>query len=53
MHGLLRAIAPGDAFILGIGDMLVPASKWERFERVGEMIEAYGQYPIDPTRVPG
>ena len=50
MHDLFRIIAPGDAFILGVGDMPVPATKWERIERVGEMIKHYGRYPIECAR---
>ena len=52
MRDLFRTIAPGDAFILGVADMVVPASKWERLERVGTMVEAWGQYPIDPATTP-
>ena len=50
MRDLFRVIAPGDAFILGVADMVVPATKWERFERVAPMVEKYGQYPIDPAK---
>jgi len=51
MHDLFRTIAPGGAIILGIADMAVPATKWERMERVGQMVKQYGQYPIDASRV--
>ncbi len=47
MHQLFGAIAPGDAFILGVGDMVMPTSHWERFERVGAMVREYGNYPIE------
>ena len=48
MHNLFRAITPGDAFILGVADNVMPESKLERVERVTEMVEAYGVYPISP-----
>jgi len=52
MRDLFRIIAPGDAFILGVADNVLAATHWERFERVLSMVETYGQYPIDPARVP-
>lgn len=52
MRQLFRTIAPGRAFILGVADMLVPATRWERFLRVGEMVHAWGECPIDPERIP-
>ncbi len=52
MRDLFRIIAPGDAFILGVADNVLAATRWERFERVLPLVEAYGQYPIDPARVP-
>ena len=49
MRDLFRTIVPGDAFILGVSDMLVPATRWERVERVSEMVEEWGAYPIDAS----
>jgi hypothetical protein len=49
---VLRAVAPGDAFILGIADNLMPTSVWERVERVSELVEKYGNYPIKPEQLP-
>ena len=46
MRDVFRTIAPGDAFILGVADNVMPESKLERVERVSEMVEAYGKYPI-------
>jgi uroporphyrinogen-III decarboxylase len=46
MRSLFRVIAPGDAFILGVADNVMPESKIERIERVTEMVEAHGWYPI-------
>jgi hypothetical protein len=52
MRELFRIIAPGDAFILGVADNVMGDTRWERMERVLPLIEEYGQYPIDPTRIP-
>jgi uroporphyrinogen-III decarboxylase len=43
---LFPTIAPGDAFILGIADNLMAEGKLERVQRVTEMVQEYGQYPI-------
>ena len=48
---MFRAIAPGDAFILGVADNVMAEAKFERIVRAGKMIEAYGRYPIDPGRI--
>ena len=50
MVNLFQAIAPGDAFILGVSDNIMMESKVERLDRVAEMVEEWGRYPIDPTR---
>jgi hypothetical protein len=49
MRDVFRTIAPGDAFILGIADNAMPLSRIERIERISEMVEEFGNYPI---RVP-
>jgi hypothetical protein len=46
MRDLFRTIAPGDAFILGVADNVMAEAKLERIERVSEMVQAYGAYPI-------
>jgi hypothetical protein len=46
MEDLFRTIAPGDAFILGVADNVMPDAYIERVIRVSEMVEAYGKYPI-------
>ena len=46
MEDLFRTIAPGNAFVLGVADMLVPATNWERFERISGMVEKWGVCPI-------
>ena len=46
MKYLFRTIAPGDAFILGVADNVMPEAKFERIVRVGELVEEYGYYPV-------
>jgi uroporphyrinogen-III decarboxylase len=46
MANLFRAIAPGDAFILGVADNAMPETRFERLQRVSEMVEQYGEYPV-------
>lgn len=46
MRDVFRAIAPGDAFILGVADNVMPLSLIERVERISEMVEEYGTYPV-------
>ena len=46
MADLFRAIAPGDAFILGISDNAMTNSLLSRIEKITEMVEKYGNYPI-------
>ncbi len=46
MRNLFRVIAPGDAFILAVADNIMMESKVERLERVADMVEEYGVYPI-------
>jgi hypothetical protein len=47
MLEVFRTIAPGNAFILGVSDNVMPSAKIERVERISEMIEEHGQYPVD------
>lgn len=46
MFDLFRAIAPGDHFILGIGDNLMPTSDFSRVIQISEMVQDLGKYPI-------
>ncbi len=46
MRDLFCAIAPGDAFILGVADNIMPESKLERLRRVGAIVRERGRYPI-------
>lgn len=49
---VFRTIAPGDAFILGIADNLMPTSVIERVERISELVEQHANYPIKPGELP-
>ncbi len=46
MKNLFYTIAPGDAFIMGISDNIMPGAEVWRLERIAEMVEEYGYYPI-------
>jgi hypothetical protein len=46
MDELFRTIAPGDAFILGVSDNVMPGAKIERLRRITQMVEERGVYPI-------
>lgn len=48
MRRVFRAIAPGDAFILGVADNVMPTSLIQRVERISELVEQYGAYPVRP-----
>jgi hypothetical protein len=48
MRGVFRAIAPGDAFILGVADNVMPMSIIDRVERISELVEQHGAYPVQP-----
>ena len=52
MRQLFRTIAPGDAFILGVSDNIMPGAQLERLERIAEMVAEWGSYPIDPAQIP-
>jgi hypothetical protein len=46
MRDVFRTIAPGDAMILGVSDNVMPRAKIERVERITQMVQEFGQYPI-------
>jgi hypothetical protein len=46
MMDLFKAIAPGDAFILGVADNATAKASLPRVIRVGELVEEYGKLPI-------
>jgi uroporphyrinogen-III decarboxylase len=52
MKDLFRTIAPGNAFILGVADNVMPGAMIERIRRISDMVEAWGDCPIDPGRIP-
>jgi len=51
MKRIFRTIAPGDAFILGVADNVMPDARLDRLERITEMVEAWGRYPIAPDKI--
>jgi uroporphyrinogen-III decarboxylase len=44
MLDLFETIAPGDSFILGVADNVMPETKFERLLRISEMVEEYERY---------
>jgi hypothetical protein len=48
VHHMLDVIAPGDAFIPGVADNVMPDSVIDRVAWVSQVIEERGYYPIMP-----
>jgi len=48
VHHVLDVVAPGDAFILGVSDNVMPDSLIERVAWVSEIVQERGTYPIQP-----
>lgn len=48
MRYVFRSIAPGDSIILGVADNVMPTSVIERVERISELVEQHGNYPVQP-----
>ena len=46
VYGLLDTIAPGDAFVMGVADNVMPDSLIERVAWISEVVQERGQYPI-------
>lgn len=46
VHKIFDIIAPGDAFILGVSDNVMPDSLIERIIWVSEVVEQRGYYPV-------
>ena len=46
MDMLFKVVAPGDAFMLGIADNMMPSSLLSRVKRIGELVRERGKYPI-------
>lgn len=53
MRDLFHTIAPGNAFILGVADNVMAEAKFDRIQRISEMVQAYGACPIDAAAIPG
>ena len=51
MRDVFRTAAPGDAFVLGVADNVMPTARVDRLERITEMVETWGGYPIDPADI--
>jgi uroporphyrinogen-III decarboxylase len=43
----LKTVAPGDRFIMDIGDNLGPTGQIHRLKMVNDILEKHGHYPID------
>jgi len=52
MRQVFRTAAPGDAFILGVADNIMPGALLSRLERIAEMTDEWGACPIDPATIP-
>ncbi len=50
IDNVFRTIAPGDAFILGVADNVMPGAKLDRVRYITRMIEQHGAYPIASER---
>ena len=46
VHQVLAEAAPGDGFILGTGDNVPTDSSLERIQRITEMVQELGKYPV-------
>jgi uroporphyrinogen-III decarboxylase len=47
MLNLFKEIAPGNNFILGLGDNLPADGQLERLARIADLVDKYGEYPIN------
>ena len=52
MVNLFHEAAPGRKFVLGTGDNVPTDADFDRVLRITEMVQEWGQYPIDPARLP-
>ena len=50
VRDVFRTIAPGDAFVLGVADNVMPRARIERIEWITEMVEQHGNYPVSGDR---
>jgi hypothetical protein len=51
LQELFATIAPGNAFILGVADNVMPEANIERIRRITELVNERGTYPIRGTTV--
>ena len=51
MREIFHAVAPGEAFIMGVADNIMPGAQLSRLERIAEMVEEWGDYPIDTDKI--
>ena len=47
MAELFRTIAPGNAFLLGVADNVMPGAKIERVRRITELVRQRGAFPVE------
>lgn len=47
VRDVFRVIAPGDAFILGVADNVMPRARIERIEWITRMVEEHGNCPVN------
>jgi hypothetical protein len=47
MKDVFREVAPGDRFILSVSDTTPPDAKFERLQRITEMVHERGRLPMD------
>jgi hypothetical protein len=50
---VLRMVAPGDAFVLGVADNVMPDSIIERIIWISEFVEKTGRFPIETAKLFG
>jgi hypothetical protein len=48
---VLRTVAPGDAFVLGVADNVMPDSIIERIVWISEFLEKMGRFPIEQAKL--
>jgi hypothetical protein len=51
MADVFRTLAPGRAFLLGVADNVMPDALPERIERISDMVDAWGELPVDASRI--
>lgn len=51
MFDLFKTIAPGDHFILGIADNLMPSSDFGKVIQISKMMQYLGEYPLEMERI--